>query len=72
MRWDEKISLRGLFSDLIDEHRLASPTVRRMLEPVIFSKTVDWRKDARRGQVPEEERLAMEQRIRDYTRRLST
>jgi hypothetical protein len=55
---------------LLDLHAMASPDGRAALAPVIFSKIVDFRKAARRGQVPDAERARLEERIRDYSNQL--
>jgi len=38
------------FNDLLHRHSAASPADRAIIEPAIFSKVVDYRRDVKRGQ----------------------
>lgn len=46
---------------------MAGPDARSVLQPTIYSKTIEWRKLARRGKFPDDESERMESRLAEYS-----
>ena len=64
-----RLNWRGVaFSDLLDRHTSASD--RESFERVIFSKMIDWRRDAKRGKISPKDQAAMNEKLATYTRQI--
>lgn len=67
---DERLSAmnadRGSLDELLDLYPLAGPKGKSALEPVIFSRIVDFRAAAKRGEIDDGEYRRMQDRIAKY------
>jgi hypothetical protein len=52
------------FNDLLHRHSTASPAERATIEPVVFSKTVDYRRDVKRRKIAAD--AATDELLRKY------
>lgn len=68
--WARKTPRAGAFDQLLDDFAMAGPEARGVIQPLIYTKTIDWRKAARRGRFSDEEIARMEKRLSDYSRRV--
>jgi hypothetical protein len=64
----KKDAINSSLGFLLDTYPLASPQAQETLQPVIFSKIVDFRKRARNGDVDEDEARETKNKIDDYNR----
>jgi hypothetical protein len=51
---------------LLRQHATATPAERAIIEPVIFSKAVDYRRDVKRGKVSAEDQAATNELLARY------
>jgi hypothetical protein len=62
---------RGVvFDELLDSHGHATLQDRNQLEDAIFSKLINFNRDARRGLISEAEQARMKAKIAEYTVRI--
>lgn len=66
------LTLHGvLFDDLLTAHANARDAERSILEPVIFSKAVDYRRDVKQHKIGLEEKAQTDALLADYNARVT-
>jgi hypothetical protein len=61
MRW-----LGGIFNDLLARHATANQSERAILEPVIFTLTVNYRRDLKHGRINPDDRARIDALLTAY------
>ena len=55
-----------VFNDLLELHADADDALRSILESVIYSKTIDYRRDVKHGKIDNEEKARTDAALRRY------
>ena len=65
-RLQGSISLRGIFGSLLVLHSRAAPAERAILEPVIYSKAINYRRDVKRNKIHPDDRARIDVLLAEY------